>query len=43
MITELKNRRLTKFDEVDENSIFLGKFHKVGEFISLLHNAITAA
>lgn len=31
------------FDDADEESIFPGKFHKVGEFVSLLHNAITAA
>ena len=31
------------FDDADEDSIFPGKFHKVGEFVSLLHNAITAA
>ena len=31
------------FDDADEDSIFPGKFHKVGEFVSLLHNAIIAA
>lgn len=31
------------FDDADEESIFPGKFHKVGEFVSLLHKAITAA
>lgn len=31
------------FDDADEERIFPGKFHKVGEFVSLLHKAITAA
>lgn len=31
------------FDDADEESIFPGKFHKVGEFVTLLHNSITAA
>lgn len=31
------------FDDADEESIFPGKFHKVGEFVSLLHNAIIVA
>lgn len=31
------------FDDADEESIFPGKFHKVGEFVSLLHKAIIAA
>lgn len=31
------------FDDADEDSIFPGKFHKVGEFVSLLHKAIIAA
>ena len=31
------------FDDADEDSIFPGKFHKVGEFVTLLHNSITAA
>lgn len=31
------------FDDADEDSIFPGKFHKVGEFVSLLHKTITAA
>ncbi|MDE6094954.1 MAG: hypothetical protein K2G52_02060 [Muribaculaceae bacterium] len=34
---------LYRYCDVDEDSIFPGKFHKVGEFVSLLHNAITAA
>ena len=31
------------FDDVDEDSIFPGKFHKVGEFVTLLHKSIVAA
>lgn len=31
------------FDDADDDAIFPGKFHKVGEFVTLLHNAITAA
>ena len=31
------------FDDADEDSIFPGKFHKVGEFVTLLHNAIIVA
>ena len=31
------------FDDADEDIIFPGKFHKVGEFVTLLHNSIAAA
>lgn len=31
------------FDDADEDSIFPGKFHKVGEFVTLLHKSIIAA
>ncbi|MBD5238701.1 MAG: DEAD/DEAH box helicase family protein [Bacteroidales bacterium] len=31
------------FDDADEEDIFPGKFHKVGEFVSLLHKSIVAA
>lgn len=31
------------FDDADEDSIFPGKFYKVGEFVTLRHNLITAA
>ena len=31
------------FDETDEESVFPGKFQKVGEFVTFLHKSITAA
>lgn len=31
------------FDDADEDSIFPGRFHKVGEFVTLLHKSIIAA